>query len=398
MPAESDHTAESVTAVAGEGGVAVSYVPAGSRVSPMAVLLLASSALIFSTGGLFIRGLDHPHAWTTVFWRSLSACVSLLLLIIWRERSNPVRAVVKIGRPGWAVGAAFCASSIGMVVALTNTSVAIVLVIFALSPLAAAVMAWILIGERVRNYTWMAIGVTVAGVAFMVSGPGAGGSATGALIALIIPLAFGFGTVMIRRHSEVAMAPAMLLVGRDQRHHRPAVRPSVRRDAARPAAVARLRIRPARHRPGDLQRRRRRAPATDVALLSMLEPIMGPIWVWIFVNEYPGVPALIGGSTVFVALAAHTVYAASRTGTPRVRRTTSRSVPARRTYPGTHPQPLSTGLTVTPGVTMASIAARASAGTVTSAASSSESSCSGVRGPISAEVTAGFDTTKPRAS
>ena len=58
-----------------------------------------------------------------------------------------------------------------------------------------------------------------------------------------------------------------------------------------------------------------RAPATDVALLSMLEPIMGPIWVWIFVDEYPGVPALIGGSVVFVALAAHTVYAAQRTET-----------------------------------------------------------------------------------
>ena len=58
-----------------------------------------------------------------------------------------------------------------------------------------------------------------------------------------------------------------------------------------------------------------RAPATDVALMSMLEPIMGPIWVWIFMDEYPGVPALIGGSIVFVALAAHTIYAASRAGT-----------------------------------------------------------------------------------
>ena len=55
-----------------------------------------------------------------------------------------------------------------------------------------------------------------------------------------------------------------------------------------------------------------RAPATDVALISMLEPIMGPIWVWIFVDEYPGVPAIIGGAIVFVALAAHTIYAASR--------------------------------------------------------------------------------------
>ena len=44
------------------------------------------------------------------------------------------------------------------------TSVAIVLVIYALAPLAAAVLAWIFIGERVRGYTWLAIAVTVAGV------------------------------------------------------------------------------------------------------------------------------------------------------------------------------------------------------------------------------------------
>jgi drug/metabolite transporter (DMT)-like permease len=315
MPLDDDHSAESVTAVAGEGGVAVSYVPAGSRVSPVAVLLLVASALIFSTGGLFIRKLDDPHAWQTVFWRSLSACASLALLIIWRERTNPLRAIVKIGRPGWAVGAAFCLSSIGMVVALSKTSVAVVLVIFALSPLAAAVLAWILIGERVHSYTWVAIAVTVCGVAFMVSGPGAGGSASGALIALVIPLAFGYGTVMIRRHSEIAMAPAMLLSAlMSSVISLPFADPF---DISRHDLVllltfgfAQLGIGLALFSIGAA-----RAPATDVALISMLEPIMGPIWVWIFVDEYPGVPALIGGTIVFIALAAHTIYAASRSGT-----------------------------------------------------------------------------------
>lgn len=315
MPVERDQSAESVIAVAGEGGVAVSYVSAGSRVSPMAVLVLVISALIFSTGGLFIRKLDHPQAWQTVFWRSMSACVSLAILIIWRERTNPLRAIMKIGRPGRLVAAAFCMSSISMVVALSKTSVAIVLVIFALSPLAAAVLAWILIGERVRSYTWAAIGITVAGVAFMVSGPGAGGSTSGAVVALVIPLAFGYGTVMIRRHSEIAMGPAMLLS---------AVLSSVislpfahpfditRHDLLLLLAFgfAQLGIGLALFSIGAA-----RAPATDVALLSMLEPIMGPVWVWIFVSEYPGVPALIGGSAVFVALAAHTVYASSRAGT-----------------------------------------------------------------------------------
>ena len=312
MSADHGPTAESVTAVAGEGGVAVSYVPAGSHVPALSILLLVASALIFSTGALFVRGLDHPHAWTTVFWRSVAAAASLSLLIGWRERTNPLRAIVTMGSPGWAVAAAFSASSIGMVVALSRTSAAIVLVIFALSPLAAAVMAWLLIGERVRSYTWAAIGVTVAGVAYMVSGSTGGGSASGALIALIIPLAFGYGTVMIRRHSEIVMAPAMLLAaGLSTVISIPFAHPL---DVSRHDLLLLLAFGFAQLGVGlaIFSIGAARAPATDVALISMLEPITGPIWVWIFVNEYPGVPAIIGGSIVFVALAAHTIYVNSQ--------------------------------------------------------------------------------------
>jgi drug/metabolite transporter (DMT)-like permease len=313
MTMPGDHGAEQVIAVAGEGGVAVSYAPPGTRVSAWSVLLLVVSSLIFSTGALFVRGLDHPQAWTTVFWRSVAACGSLALLIVWRERSNSVRAVMTMGKPGVAVAAAFSASSIAMVVALTRTSVAVVLVIFALSPLAAAVMAWVLIGERVRGYTWLAIAVTVGGVAYMVSGSGAAASVSGVVIALVIPVAFGFGTVMIRRHAEIAMAPAMLLAA--------VIGAVVAAPFAHPLSVTRhdfvlliafgfaqLGVGLAIFSVGAAG-----APATEVALLAMLEPITGPIWVWIFMDEYPGVAALIGGAVVFAALAVHTVYASSRT-------------------------------------------------------------------------------------
>ncbi len=310
---DTEQLVDNVIAVASEGGVAISHARAGSRASAFSVLLLVASALIFSTGGLFVRGLDHPHAWTTVFWRSLAACGSLSLLILWRERSNSVRAVITMGKPGWAVAAAFSASSIGMVVALSRTSVAIVLVIFALSPLAAALLAWMLIGERVHNYTWVAIAVTVAGVGYMVSGPGTGGSTIGALIALVIPLAFGFGTVMIRRHKEIAMAPAMLLAAfMSMVIALPFAHPL---DVTRHDLLLMLTFGFAQLGVGlaIFSVGAARAPATDVALLSMLEPIMGPIWVWMFMKEYPGVSALIGGAVVFVALAVHTLYAASRT-------------------------------------------------------------------------------------
>lgn len=272
-------------------------------------MLLVTASLIFSTGALFVRGLDHADAWTTVFWRSVSAAVSLFLLIVWRRGRRTWQTIIDIGRAGCLVAVSFSASSIAMVVALTRTSTAIVLVIFALGPLAAAIMAWVLIGERVHRYTWAAIAVTVFGVGYMVSGGGTHGSASGVLIALIIPISFGYGTAMIRKHHEITMAPAMLLAT--------LISSAVSLPFAHPLNVSRhdfvlllvfgfcqLGVGLAIFSVGAS-----RAPAADVALLSMIEPITGPVWVWVFVNEYPGVPALIGGSIVFVALAAHTVYA-----------------------------------------------------------------------------------------
>lgn len=289
-----------------------SSTPARSEITALSVALLVVSALMFSTGGLFVRALDHPQAWTTVFWRSVSASLSLIALIAWRERENTKRVVISMGRPGWAVAASFSASSIGLVVAMTRTTVAIVLVIFSLSPLVAALFAWVLIGERVHRYTWFAIGVTVVGVAFMVSGPDAGGFSSGALIAFVIPLAFGFGAVTIRQHAEITMAPAMLLAT--------VISALISLPFAHPFSVTRhdflvmfvfgfaqLGVGLAIFSVGAA-----RTPATEVALIAMLEPIMGPIWVWIFKNEYPGVSSLIGGSVVFVALAAHTLYASKR--------------------------------------------------------------------------------------
>lgn len=276
----------------------------------MAIVLLVVSALIFSTGALFVRSLDRADAWTTVFWRSVAAGISVSHVIAWRDRINPFRAMVVMGPPGWSVAAAFSVSSIAMVVALTKTTVAIVLVIFALSPLFAAIMAWFLIRERVHPYTWAAIAVTVLGVTYMVWGQDTNGSVAGALVALTIPLAFGYGAVMIRKHAEIAMAPAMLLAT--------IFSCIVSLPFASPLAVSRhdlailLAFGFAQLGLGlaIFSVAAARVPATDVALISMLEPITGPIWVWLFRNEYPGIPALIGGGVVFSALAIHTIYAA----------------------------------------------------------------------------------------
>jgi drug/metabolite transporter (DMT)-like permease len=52
--------------------------------------------------------------------------------------------------------------------------------------------------------------------------------------------------------------------------------------------------------------------ATELGLLALLEPILGPIWVWALMGEHPGTPALIGGALVLSAVIANQALAARR--------------------------------------------------------------------------------------
>ena len=43
-------------------------------------------------------------------------------------------------------------------------------------------------------------------------------------------------------------------------------------------------------------------PAADAGLLSVLETVLGPLWVWLAVDERPDASVLAGGGLVLVAV------------------------------------------------------------------------------------------------
>ena len=52
--------------------------------------------------------------------------------------------------------------------------------------------------------------------------------------------------------------------------------------------------------------------ATEIGLLALLEPIIGPMWVWLLMGEDPGGNALVGGAIVLGAVIANEAFAAWR--------------------------------------------------------------------------------------
>jgi drug/metabolite transporter (DMT)-like permease len=268
---------------------------------------VAVSAVLFSLGGLFVRSLDFPNAWTTVFYRSLSACASLTVLLAWHAKGRFVESIRLLGRPGLFVALCLSGSSVGMVLALTETSVAVVLVLFSLAPLVTALVARTVIGEHIHRVTWVAILATIVGVAIMVWGPGTSATLVGVALSLVAPICFAFGTVVIRQHSQITMVPAMLMAC--------AINVVASAPFAAPTEVTRhdlvvlLLFGAAQLGVGlaFYAIAAPHAPAAQTALVSMLEPVLGPLWVWAFKDEYPGTAGFIGGAIVFGALGVHTV-------------------------------------------------------------------------------------------
>ncbi len=50
-------------------------------------------------------------------------------------------------------------------------------------------------------------------------------------------------------------------------------------------------------------------PAPEVALVLLLETVLGPYWVWLIIGETPSSRAFIGGSIVIGALILHSALA-----------------------------------------------------------------------------------------
>lgn len=276
--------------------------------------LVAASAVVWSTGGMLARGLEVGDGWTVVFWRSLWAAAFLAAFLVWRDGVRGAWGLMRgMGWPGLGVAVCFAWASISFVLALAHTTVANILLIQAGVPLFAALIAWAVLGERVTLATWAAIGAVFAGVGLMVSeGLGQGGAPIGDALALGIALAFAAATVITRAHAGVRMTPAVCL-GTLLALGVAAVMAGGFTVGARDMGLLvafgalNLGLGMALFVTGA-----RLVPAALAALIGTLEPVLGPIWVWLVHSEVPSDRTLLGGAVILAALLAHIAWSGRR--------------------------------------------------------------------------------------
>ena len=262
-------------------------------------LFVAAAALAWSTAGLLQRELTTDTA-TQLAGRALFAFLGVLAYVVVSERGHVVGALRAVGRAGLVFAALTAVSSGTFIIALNHTSVANVLFMLAVAPVLAAALGT-LIGEQVTARTWVAIAIAVGGVALMVGGPDRP-NAIGTSVALLCAATFAVTLVIARHRREVSMAPAtclsQLLVFVCAA---PFASPSQAggKDLALliSLGVGQIGLGLILFTIGA-----RLIPAAEVGLITLLEIILGPVWVWLSRGERPGAATLAGGAIVLGAV------------------------------------------------------------------------------------------------
>jgi drug/metabolite transporter (DMT)-like permease len=262
------------------------------------LLLALLGVTILSFDSLLVR-LIRADAWDLLFWRGALLSLTLILVQIAIQprsvaRFRPYRAPLT-----YLGGAAFAAAMVFFVLALNNTEVASALVITNTAPFFAAVIALVFLRERLQRHTAVAIAVSTAGIwiifeyepsvgmagylVVMRAANGANGASyliAAGIITALAALANGANPAALQGESILFMALLGCIVV-----------------------------------PGSslcIARAPRYLPAAQTGLVLLLEILLGPWFIYLFLGESPSDNDIAGGALVLATLIAHTLWESTR--------------------------------------------------------------------------------------
>lgn len=272
-----------------------------------ALLLMLAAPVLWSSAGVVTRHIQEAEPVEQVLWRSLFAFVFILGVLVFQRR-NPWTSVRAAGVPGLVSGLMWALMFTAFLFALSLTTTANALVVMAVSPLLTALFAWLFLKDPLPGRTWIATGVAALGIAWMFASQVEGGHLAGMAVAFLIPVAAAINVVVLRaNHAELDLVPAVMLGG--------GLSCLLALSFALPLSAS----------PRDiallaflgffqlglpcmlLVLASRALLAPEIALLGLLEVVLGPLWVWLGAGEEPAAATLVGGMIVLAALAANEI-------------------------------------------------------------------------------------------
>ena len=265
-------------------------------------LLILAGAFFLSWGGLLVREFDEANIWQILFWRAFFFTITLIIFLFSIYKKEAVLVIKKSGLPGILGGIAMSLGFIAYIVSMTQTTVANVLFIISTQTIWLAIFGYLFLKEKISLKTFFSIILATIGIAVMIGGSLDTGSLFGNLVALFIPINFAFLILLIRKFKKLDLVPALFYGG--------VIIIVVGFFMSKTIIIT----------PHDLLISfilgtfqhafgficivvgARSTPSVTVGLLMLSETLLGPLWVWMFLNEIPPMSVFIGGSIIVAAV------------------------------------------------------------------------------------------------
>jgi drug/metabolite transporter (DMT)-like permease len=262
------------------------------------VALVVVSAFVFSTAGLFAKGIDVA-AWDIIFWRGVSAAGFTLVYLA--MRGALLHEVRQFGGVALLATLMMGAGTAAFIPAFKLRHVANVALIYGAAPFFAAGLAWLWLRELPSRTVVIASSVAFAGVGLIFASSLGTVALRGDLLALFMTLMMA-GTMVVYRAYPTTTA-------------------------ALPAALSSVVLLPLAWWRGDpfavavdqvpwlilfglvfavasvtLSEGARRLPPAETALLSILEMPLAPVLAYVLLAERASVQVVAGGAVILAAV------------------------------------------------------------------------------------------------
>ena len=265
------------------------------------VLLVLTATVMWSLAGLFARLVSHLDLWTVMGWRALmgAASISIVGLVEWRRGRMDESFGFGPLSPVLALLAMIAISA--YTASVMTTTIADVLIIYATLPFAAAALGWLVNREEVSPRTLVASGVALAGIAVMVASGLGSGRLLGQSLSALMTLCFA-GMIVLQRRQPGASIIAVNAIGA--------------------LGSGLFGLANSSHPPIGLfdmgvlfvfglttiglafvlfMEGAKFIPSAEAGLISLLDVVLGPIWVFLAFGENPGAATVLGGAIVLGA-------------------------------------------------------------------------------------------------
>jgi drug/metabolite transporter (DMT)-like permease len=257
-------------------------------------------AILWSTNGLFIKLIDlHPFVIA-----GLRSFVSVLFMTALRF-SSPRRRKEAFKLPFlWGGGVSYALMMVTFCSANKLTTSANAVLLLYSAPLWAALLGWVLAGEKPKLESWISMAMVMVGLVLFSRDAFKSGSVLGNGLAIFSGICYGANSVFLRIQKDGNPADAMLLA-----HILTAA-----------AGLPFIFVYPPQFNPGNVFSLLfmgiiqmgiasllfaygiKRVPAVQAILTSMIEPVLNPVWVLLVTGEKPAFMALFGGGIIIAAV------------------------------------------------------------------------------------------------